>query len=412
VDGNGHSHCTAAVFSTANVHDSMRSINLATPNRRFSSSNVVVAVAATLLLLLTLLPSSMSQRVASEHPPSSTLQLSYIDGIGAAECRSSSKFEQRVTGNSGLIFSHQPYGDTYRRGKNCFLMITVPSGYRIRIRALDFYVLGNPTNCAKDSLHIFDHDRNIDDLDKDVPENISPGPIIGQFCGLKPNGSDLAISMHNAVTLWWHTNADLPEKHDGRGFRLHWSAFRNSSNGGICSRRLEFRCRNMDCIPLSLACDRFADCRDESDIDPIMQREYQCADIREDDILDSLHGVQLLIICIVVVVGSVFLCVAVCICCRSLRRPINGKQTTIMRTSPMRQQQQCPAPPALPPPTYSPSRTPAASSSTPSASVPPISAVYGSPADTRNHYDNISEYAYAKNSDVTRKLLPPTTRIL
>lgn len=62
-------------------------------------------------------------------------------------------------------------------------------------------------------------------------EEISPGPILGQFCGLIRNASELAVSTENALTLWWHSDANLPINHNGEGFRLLWSAFRKSNSG-------------------------------------------------------------------------------------------------------------------------------------------------------------------------------------
>lgn len=65
--------------------------------------------------------------------------------------------KRTASGESGLLISHDLYGTMpYNASKNCFLMVTVPIGYRIRLRVLDFNVLGDSKNCTKDTLHIFD----------------------------------------------------------------------------------------------------------------------------------------------------------------------------------------------------------------------------------------------------------------
>lgn len=80
----------------------------------------------------------------------------YFDGTSYLDnCKS--KLERRVTALSGLLISHQLYGSIpYNASKNCFLLITAPPGYRIRLRVLDFNVLGDAHNCDKDTLHVFD----------------------------------------------------------------------------------------------------------------------------------------------------------------------------------------------------------------------------------------------------------------
>lgn len=78
------------------------------------------------------------------------------------------------------------------------------------------------------------HEKAIDAerlRDAAAQEDTSPGPILGQFCGTIRNASELAVSTENALTLWWHTDAELPLNHKGEGFRLLWSAFRKSNIG-------------------------------------------------------------------------------------------------------------------------------------------------------------------------------------
>ncbi|MFH4980847.1 hypothetical protein AB6A40_007556 [Gnathostoma spinigerum] len=88
--------------------------------------------------------------------PSYEPQINYFDGISSTDT-CVSKLERRVAGLSGLLISHQLYGSLpYNASKNCFLLITAPLGYRIRLRALDFNVLGDSVNCDKDTLHVFD----------------------------------------------------------------------------------------------------------------------------------------------------------------------------------------------------------------------------------------------------------------
>ncbi|KHN87003.1 hypothetical protein Tcan_13592 [Toxocara canis] len=204
-------------------------------------------------------------------------QINYFDGTSYTDtCRS--KLERRVSGLSGLLISHQLYGTfPYNASKNCFLLITAPVGYRIRLRVLDFNVLGDPQNCDKDTLHVFDHEKAIDPstLHEATPEDTSPGPIVGQFCGIIRNASELAISSENALTLWWHSDADLPPNHSGEGFRLLWSAFRKS-NTAPCNTQREFTCANQECIPSELACNRYPDCKDESDLLRARQIAHRC----------------------------------------------------------------------------------------------------------------------------------------
>uniref|UniRef100_A0A915PYR7 CUB domain-containing protein n=1 Tax=Setaria digitata TaxID=48799 RepID=A0A915PYR7_9BILA len=248
-------------------------------------------------------------------------QISYFDGAGYLDnCKS--KLERRVTALSGLLISHQLYGSIpYNASKNCFLLITAPSGYRIRLRVLDFNVLGDAHNCDKDTLHVFDHEKPIDPqaLRDANQEDTSPGPILGQFCGTIRNASELAVSTENALTLWWHTDAELPFHHNGEGFRLLWSAFRKS-NVAPCNAQREFTCNNQECIAAELACNRYPDCKDESDLIRELQIAHKC-DFLTDDPLGSLTGLTLLLISMAAVSLSACLCICACICCKCMKTP-------------------------------------------------------------------------------------------
>uniref|UniRef100_A0A0R3S4H5 CUB domain-containing protein n=1 Tax=Elaeophora elaphi TaxID=1147741 RepID=A0A0R3S4H5_9BILA len=248
-------------------------------------------------------------------------QISYFDGASYLDnCKS--KLERRVTALSGLLISHQLYGSIpYNASKNCFLLITAPSGYRIRLRVLDFNVLGDAHNCDKDTLHVFDHEKPIDPqtLRDATQEDTSPGPILGQFCGTIRNASELAVSTENALTLWWHTDAELPFHHNGEGFRLLWSAFRKS-NIAPCNAQREFTCKNQECIAAELACNRYPDCKDESDLIRELQIAHKC-DFLTNDPLGSLTGLTLLLISMAAVSLSACLCICACICCKCMKTP-------------------------------------------------------------------------------------------
>ncbi|VDK29616.1 unnamed protein product [Gongylonema pulchrum] len=259
-------------------------------------------------------------------------QISYFDGTGYMDsCRS--KLERRVSALSGLLISHQLYGSVpYNASKNCFLLITAPVGYRIRLRVLDFDVLGDSHNCDKDTLH---HEKPIDlqALRDATQEDTSPGPILGQFCGAIKNSSELTVSTENALTLWWHTDAELPLQHSGEGFRLLWSAFRKS-NIAPCNNQREFTCKNQECIPAELACNRYPDCKDGSDLIRELQIAHKCDSV-EDGPLGSLTGFTILLICMAAVSICACLCVSACICCRCMKLPdkaYNSNSTTALRT--------------------------------------------------------------------------------
>ncbi|VDM24306.1 unnamed protein product [Toxocara canis] len=368
-------------------------------------------------------------------------QINYFDGTSYTDtCRS--KLERRVSGLSGLLISHQLYGTfPYNASKNCFLLITAPVGYRIRLRVLDFNVLGDPQNCDKDTLHVFDHEKAIDPstLHEATPEDTSPGPIVGQFCGIIRNASELAISSENALTLWWHSDADLPPNHSGEGFRLLWSAFRKS-NTAPCNTQREFTCANQECIPSELACNRYPDCKDESDLLRARQIAHRC-DYLDDDPLGSLTGLTLLLICMAVVSCCACMCICACVCCKCMKAPDKGCNTNIAAertpccadlneqpTQPRHQQPQPtppgfypPSPPKLPPPSnataaYSPQRTRINSGLSVSAGMPfpaqqiryskqpgiqypqamVVANEYGSPTEQANLCTN-SDYTYPRN---------------
>uniref|UniRef100_A0A2K6W4F7 CUB domain-containing protein n=1 Tax=Onchocerca volvulus TaxID=6282 RepID=A0A2K6W4F7_ONCVO len=277
---------------------------------------IILMVRITILLLSYGLLITPGHAVLSYEP-----QISYFDGASYSDnCKS--KLERRVTALSGLLISHQLYGSIpYNASKNCFLLITAPSGYRIRLRVLDFNVLGNAHNCDKDTLHVFDHEKPIDPqtLRDATQEDTSPGPILGQFCGTIRNASELAVSTENALTLWWHTDAELPFHHNGEGFRLLWSAFRKS-NVAPCNAQREFTCKNQECIAAELACNRYPDCKDESDLIRELQIAHKC-DFLTDDPFGSLTGLTLLLISMAAVSLSACLCICVCICCKCMKTP-------------------------------------------------------------------------------------------
>ncbi|VDP12915.1 unnamed protein product [Onchocerca flexuosa] len=277
---------------------------------------IILMIRITFLLLFCHILITPVHTVVSYEP-----QISYFDGASYSDnCKS--KLERSVTALSGLLISHQLYGSIpYNASKNCFLLIMAPSGYRIRLRVLDFNVLGNAHNCDKDTLHVFDHEKPIDPqtLRDATQEDTSPGPILGQFCGTIRNASELAVSTENALTLWWHTDADLPFHHNGEGFRLLWSAFRKS-NVAPCNAQREFTCKNQECIAAELACNRYPDCKDESDLIRELQIAHKC-DFLTDDPFGSLTGLTLLLISMAAVSLSACLCICACICCKCIKTP-------------------------------------------------------------------------------------------
>ena len=91
----------------------------------------------------------------------------------------------------------------------------------------------------------------------------------------------------------------------------------------------EFQCLNGECIPLSLACNAYADCQDKSDLDRNRQLEYKCErkisyfpflmlkipclDI-PDDVFSTLTGPKKLLICLAVVLCCICICFCGCAC--------------------------------------------------------------------------------------------------
>ncbi|VDP41706.1 unnamed protein product [Heligmosomoides polygyrus] len=148
------------------------------------------------------------------------------------QCRT--RLERRITGLSGVLYSHSLFGRMpYNASRNCFLMLIAPIGYRVRVRVVEFDVNGRNTSCEKDTLHVFDHETAIDPSSIHLKSGppLTPGPIIGQFCGRRTNTTELSVSTMNALTLWWHTDALLSQQHPAKGFHLHWNAFRVTAHG-------------------------------------------------------------------------------------------------------------------------------------------------------------------------------------
>ncbi|KAH7704970.1 CUB domain-containing protein [Aphelenchoides avenae] len=241
--------------------------------------------------------------------------------------------KRTINAETGILISHHDYGTSpYGAQKNCLLTITVPVGYRIRLRVLDFNVNGDARRCEKDTLHVFDHEQTIDPkkLENMPSDERSPGPIRGQFCGKWRNASDLmTTSTHNALTLWWHTHKDLPSQHDGEGFRIIWSAFRERrSEREECRRPSEFQCQSDECIPISLGCNRYADCSDKSDLDQNRQVEHKCEHI-PNDVFSRLTGPKKLLICLVVVLSILSFCLCVGLCIYRVMPPRNRNRKPV-----------------------------------------------------------------------------------
>ena len=87
--------------------------------------------------------------------------LGFFDGLDSRnECKA--RLDRRLTGFSGLLYSHSKYGqEPYNTSRNCVLMLVAPIGYSIRVRAIHFDVASteNARNCEKDTLHVFDVSR-------------------------------------------------------------------------------------------------------------------------------------------------------------------------------------------------------------------------------------------------------------
>lgn len=354
-----------------------------------------------LWILLSLLPLTVA---VLGHPPSIT----YFDGNdGIHQC--ATRLERKVTGYSGIIYSHSLYGRApYNASRNCFMMIVAPAGYRIRLRAIEFDVNGHISNCDKDTLHVFDHETTLEvnqPLRSSLDDVTSPGPIIGQFCGGITNRSELSTSTHNAMTLWWHSNPVLPLNHHAAGFKLLWTAYRDSSSGP-CSPTREFKCNDNDCIPIELACDHYADCKDDSDLLPKARTTAQCENLDLDPIT-NLTGAYLLLVSGAMVIATLCLCGGLIICCRACRSskgPVKDVET--MPRPPNPPQFFPPSPPKIPPPSTVTAFTPRRQLH---FEVPAmthdgyrtvrVANEYGSPIDCQQN-----EYTYVRN-DVHRNLI-------
>ncbi|KAL6724370.1 hypothetical protein Aduo_019265 [Ancylostoma duodenale] len=337
--------------------------------------------------------------------------ISFFDGNDHMnQCKT--RLERRITGLSGVIYSHSLYGRVpYNASRNCFVMLIAPIGYRIRLRVLEFDVNGQNSVCEKDTLHVFDHETVIDPAAAHFQsgDSITPGPIIGQFCGKLTNTSELSVSTLNALTLWWHTDPLLAQQHPAKGFRLQWNAFRITSNVP-CSSSREFACGGNECIPVQLACDRFADCRDGSDIIYSRQFAANCENL-DIDPLTSVSGFLVLLLSggVVLLLGCV--CISLCICCRCLKSihpQFKGESAECGggASPPEPPQFYPPSPPKIPLPATSTAFTPRKLPQLDGTNVVHdgyrsvrIANEYGSPMDMNQH-----DYTYVRN-DVHRNLL-------
>ncbi|PAV79326.1 hypothetical protein WR25_05191 [Diploscapter pachys] len=205
-------------------------------------------------------------------------------------------------------------------------MLIAPVGYRIRLRAIEFDVAGSggKGSCHKDTLHVFDHESTVDPQlleSQKADDVISPGPIVGQFCGRIAPLTVLNVSSENAMSLWWHANSEVSDGEKRKGFKLHWSAFRVVKKAAItvpCSKNREFSCRNDEFIPLELACDSYADCVEQEDLIPSRQINSKCANVYLDPI-SSVSGVAILLLSAFIVFMTGMLCLLICCICRCLR---------------------------------------------------------------------------------------------
>ncbi|WKY05331.1 hypothetical protein Q1695_005942 [Nippostrongylus brasiliensis] len=358
---------------------------------------------ARLLLLATL--SSYSLRAAAIVGVEPTI--SFFDGNDQFNlCKT--RLERRITGISGVLYSHSLYGRApYNASRNCFIMLVAPIGYRIRLRVIEFDVNGQNSSCEKDTLHVFDHETAVDPSTAHLKQSTSttPGPIIGQFCGRRTNATELNMSTMNALTLWWHTDALLPQQHPAKGFQLHWNAFRVTAQVP-CYYGREFACGNNHCIPVQLACDRYADCPDESDINYSRQFDANCENL-DIDPLTSVSGFVVLLISAGVVLLLGCICISLCICCSCFRPTPQTKEepeTCAAGISATVPRQFCPpSPPKLPLPATVSNATPrkqlGAGSVHDGYLAVRISNEYSGPVGADHH-----DYAYVR-SDAHRNLL-------
>ncbi|WKY05330.1 hypothetical protein Q1695_005942 [Nippostrongylus brasiliensis] len=324
---------------------------------------------ARLLLLATL--SSYSLRAAAIVGVEPTI--SFFDGNDQFNlCKT--RLERRITGISGVLYSHSLYGRApYNASRNCFIMLVAPIGYRIRLRVIEFDVNGQNSSCEKDTLHVFDHETAVDPSTAHLKQSTSttPGPIIG--------------------------------KQRAKGFQLHWNAFRVTAQVP-CYYGREFACGNNHCIPVQLACDRYADCPDESDINYSRQFDANCENI---DPLTSVSGFVVLLISAGVVLLLGCICISLCICCSCFRPTPQTKEepeTCAAGISATVPRQFCPpSPPKLPLPATVSNATPrkqlGAGSVHDGYLAVRISNEYSGPVGADHH-----DYAYVR-SDAHRNLL-------
>ncbi|CAI5455435.1 unnamed protein product [Caenorhabditis angaria] len=333
---------------------------------------------------------------------------SFFDGHDARnECKA--RLDRRLAGFSGILYSHSLYGkELYNSSRNCVLMLVAPVGYNIRVRALVFDVTTSPNSrtCEKDTLHIFDHETTVDPESYAPPridDITSPGPIIGQFCGHYENRI-LNVSTKNAMTLWWHANVSASGK-PSKGFKLHWGSYRVSRTGNCVTG--EFSCGNGECIPIELACDKYADCSNGEDLIHSKQLAANCQNI-ELDPLTTVSGLFVLLFSAIIILSICGVMMLVCYLCKCLRpsTPIKGassQSTTTDYNKPDPPQFYPPSPPKMPPPS-------AASSFTPRKHHPhhqfdgPFSRNDFHAVRMNQNLDMSGEYTYVRN-DVHRNLL-------
>ncbi|CAJ0562282.1 unnamed protein product, partial [Mesorhabditis spiculigera] len=259
--------------------------------------------------------------------PSYEPRISYIDGdTPDSQCKT--KLERRIYGLSGTVYSHSEYGYApYNATKNCIVVLIAPVGYRIRLRVLDFDVPSSSQSRCKngDTLHVFDHESVVEQttVTWGVDDMLSPGAIMGQFCGRINTSTILATSTQNAMTVWWHSASPGDEQPHvgGKGFRLHWNAYRETRKNVPCKTDREFACSNGDeCIPAELACNKQSDCNDASDLIPRRQKENMCENMDLDP-LSAISGPHLLLFALATVISVASFCVCACFMCRCLQRP-------------------------------------------------------------------------------------------
>uniref|UniRef100_A0A7E4W390 CUB domain-containing protein n=1 Tax=Panagrellus redivivus TaxID=6233 RepID=A0A7E4W390_PANRE len=265
--------------------------------------------AVCLLLVFNLFYTVMTSLSIMSYDPSIT----FFDGSSQWE-KCDPSIGRTITGKSGVLVSHYHYGiiPYNNDSKNCVLMIAAPLGYQIRLRMLDFNVPGVPGICDKDSLHVMDHESPIDPakLAETTDSQRTPGPIIGNLCGSLSNNSQVIVSQQNCLTIWWHTDGSVTGKKPDSGFRVLWSAFRKPTFDDPCTED-EFQCASNECIPSALACNRFSDCDDGSDMERRRQIAHQCKNIAT-DLFSELNGPKKVLLCFGIVIVGLVVVGAVC----------------------------------------------------------------------------------------------------